>query len=167
MPALKVFVSSTCYDLNNERSSLRSFIRSLGHEPVMSEYGDVLYDPQSHTHSSCVEGVKNCDILVLLIGGRFGGTAVSEAVSMIDFEVLKEKIKSGTKIDDEKLSITHLEVLKAIENEIPVYTFIKKDVLKDHKLYEELKNNVDIDKVPFHSIEKPKTAKYIFEFINI
>ena len=46
----KIFVSSTCYDLNIVRSQLRGFIKRLGYEPIMSEYGDVLYDPRSHTY---------------------------------------------------------------------------------------------------------------------
>lgn len=167
MSKLKVFISSTCYDLDNVRDGLREFICNFGYEPVMSEYGDVLYDPRIHTHSSCIEEVKNCDMLVLLIGGRFGGKAINEAVSMIDFERVKQKIKARTAIDDENLSITHLEVLKAIEYGIPVYTFIKENVLKEHELYEINKNKKIINEIEFPSIEKQETAKYIFEFINI
>ncbi|MCI8364194.1 MAG: DUF4062 domain-containing protein [Eubacterium sp.] len=167
MSILKVFISSTCYDLDNMRDGLRDFIYNIGYEPVMSEYGDVLYDPRIHTHTSCIEEVKNCDMLVLLIGGRFGGNAISEAVSIVDFEKVKEKVKAGTVIDGERLSITHLEVLKAIEYGIPVYTFIKDDVLSDHKLYEKNKNKSIISEITFPSIEKQDMAKYIFEFINI
>lgn len=167
MSALKVFISSTCYDLTNVRDGLRNFICSLGYEPVMSEYADVLFDPRIHTHTSCVEEVKNCDILVLIIGGRFGGNAVSEAISMVDFERVKEEIKTGTLTENQSLSITHLEVLKAVEYEIPIYTFIKEDVLNDHKLYERNKSKSIISEITFPSIEKQETAKYIFEFINI
>ncbi len=164
---LKVFISSTCYDLDNVRDGLRDFIYDIGYEPVMSDYGDVLYDPRIHTHTSCIEEVKNCDMLVLLIGGRFGGRAINEAMSAVDFEKVKEKIKAGTVIDDEQLSITHLEVLIAIEYGLPVYTFIKEDVLSDHKLYEENKDKTIISEITFPSIEKQNTAKYIFEFINM
>lgn len=167
MSILKVFISSTCYDLDNVRDGLRDFIYNIGYEPIMSDYGDVLYDPRIHTHTSCIEEVKNCDMLVLLIGGRFGGKAISEAVSTVDFEKVKEKIEAGTVIDDERLSITHLEVLKAIEYGLPVYTFIKEDVLSDHKLYEKNKDKSIITEITFPSIEKQETAKYIFEFINI
>lgn len=167
MSILKVFISSTCYDLDNVRDGLRDFIYNIGYEPVLSDYGDVLYDPRIHTHISCIEEVKNCDMLVLLIGGRFGGKAISEAVSAVDFEKVKEIIKAGTVIDDERLSITHLEVLKAIEYGLPVYTFIKQDVLSDYKLYEKNKDKSIISEITFPSIEKQETAKYIFEFINI
>lgn len=36
----------------------------------MSEYADVLFDPRTHTHTSCVNEVKNCDIMVVIIGSR-------------------------------------------------------------------------------------------------
>jgi hypothetical protein len=73
MAELRVFVSSTCYDLSLLRSQLRTFIKSMGYEPIMSDYEDVLYDPRIHTHTSCIDEVKNCDVLILIIGSRFGG----------------------------------------------------------------------------------------------
>ena len=167
MPAVKVFVSSTCYDLTTVRDSLRRFIFSLGHEPVMSDYADVLYDPRVHTQSSCVEEVKNCDILILIIGGRFGGKAIGEAVDIIDFEKIFEQIKEDKFLNDRSFSITFLEFFKAIERGIPVYTFIKENVLNDHKVYEKNKSKPIINEITFPSIEKRETAKYIFEFINV
>jgi len=64
------------------------------------------------------------------------------------------------------LSITHLEVLKAIEHNIPVYTFIDKRIWHDHELYEKNKTKEIINQITFPSIEKQETAKYIFNFIN-
>ena len=101
MSILKVFISSTCYDLDNVRDGLRDFIYDIGYEPVMSDYGDVLYDPRIHTHTSCIEEVKNCDMLVLLIGGRFGGRAINEAMSAVDFEKVKEDVLSDHKLYEE------------------------------------------------------------------
>ena len=89
MAELRVFVSSTCYDLSVLRSQLRVFIKNMGHEPIMSDYGDVLYDPRIHTHTSCVDEVRNCDVLVLIVGSRFGGKAMAEALSKINFDALK------------------------------------------------------------------------------
>jgi hypothetical protein len=80
MPSPKVFVSSTCYDLGMAREQLRSFLIGVGYEPVMSEYSDVLYDPRQHTHSSCLQEIPNADIVVLLVGSRFGGIAIPEAL---------------------------------------------------------------------------------------
>ena len=35
MADLRVFVSSTCYDLSLLRSQLRHFIKNMGYEPIM------------------------------------------------------------------------------------------------------------------------------------
>lgn len=167
MAGLRVFVSSTCYDLSMLRSQLRVFIQSLGYEPIMSDYEDVLYDPRVHTHTSCVDEVGNCDMLIVIIGARFGGKATAEALAKIDFEKMKkDDRKVGQLKEEEYLSVTQLEVLKAIENGMPVYTFIDKKVWHDHSLYEKNKLSEIVDKIVFPSIEKQETAKYIFEFIN-
>ena len=91
MAELRVFISSTCYDLSLLRSQMRTLIKSIGYEPMMSDYEDVLYDPRIHTHTSCVDEVGNCDILVLIVGSRFGGKASPESLNRINFEVLKRK----------------------------------------------------------------------------
>ncbi|MDV8110395.1 DUF4062 domain-containing protein [Bacillus sp. BAU-SS-2023] len=167
MAGMRVFISSTCYDLNILRSQLRVFCSSLGYEPMMSDFNDILYDPRIHTHTSCVDEVSNCDILILIIGARFGGQAVPEAVDKINFdEVEKNEINVEVLKKQDKISITQLEVLKAIEESIPVYTFIEQKVWHDHQLYQKNKNKDIIKQIDFPSIDKQDTAEYIFEFIN-
>ncbi|MFM5631260.1 DUF4062 domain-containing protein [Aeromonas veronii] len=168
MAKLRVFISSTCYDLGVVRSELRPFITALGYEPVMSDYSDILYDPRSHTHESCIKEVPNCDMVVLIIGPRFGGTGIPALLQDIDFNLLKN---SSTKADifenKDKLSITQLEILKAVEKSIPVYAFVDDRVLHDHHVYEKNKDKPTVmSEIEFPSIQKKDTAKYIFEFIN-
>ncbi|NVJ45533.1 MAG: DUF4062 domain-containing protein [Cytophagia bacterium] len=167
MAGLRVFVSSTCYDLSVIRSQLRIFIQNLGHEPLMSDYSDLLYDPRLHTHTSCVDEVANADVVVLIVGSRFGGKTVPEALAKLDFEVLeKESKSSGALTKKENLSVTQLEILKAVESGIPVFTFVDSSVWHDHSLYEKNKEKPIINDISFPSIEKPETASFIFEFIN-
>lgn len=167
MAGLKVFVSSTCYDLSVVRSQLRIFIQNLGHEPIMSDYNDILYDPRVHTHSSCVDEVASCDIVVLIVGSRFGGKSVPQALSKIDFDSLFKESKSTESLKSkENLSVTQLEILKAVESGIPVFTFIDNGVWHDHTTYEKNKDKGIIDEIEFPSIQKPETAGFIFEFIN-
>lgn len=167
MSELRVFVSSTCYDLSLLRAQLRSFIKGIGYEPVMSDFEDILYDPRNHTHASCIDEVSNCDMLILIIGSRFGGKAKPEALSKVSFELLKSESANVDSLkNEENLSVTQLEVLKAIESGMPIYTFIDKRVWHDHLLYEKNKNSEIIDKIIFPSIDKQETAKYIFDFIN-
>lgn len=168
MAGTKVFISSTCYDLTVLRSELRNFIISLGHEPVMSEYADVLYDPRLHTHTSCINEVSNCDIMVVIIGSRFGGTSVPQALDQVDFSKLQTISKDISMLtEDITISITQLEVLKAIESNIPVYTFVDKKVYYEHEVYEKNKDNLNIiNSIVFPAIDKPETAQYIFGFLN-
>ncbi len=165
MPSPKVFVSSTCYDLGMAREQLRSFLLRLGYDPLLSEYSDILYDPRTHTHTSCIEEVPNADMIIVLIGSRFGGRIVPEALSSIDLENLINSSFDVTVLNDpEKLSITQLEVLKAIDDSVPVFAFVEEKVMHDHFVYQ--KNKDLVDKINFPSIDKPESAKYIFEFIN-
>lgn len=167
MAGLKVFVSSTCYDLSILRSQLRLFIQNIGHEPTMSDYNDLLYDPRVHTHTSCVDEVASCDAVVLIVGSRFGGKSVPEALSKLDFDRLFNESKSIESLKvKENLSVTQLEILKAVESDIPVFTFIDEGVWHDHALYEKNKDKAIISDIDFPSIQKPETARFIFEFIN-
>lgn len=167
MAKLKVFVSSTCYDLSIVRSQVRSYIKQLGHDPVMSDYMEVLYNPREHTHESCIQEIAGCDVAVLIIGSRFGGKGVPAAFDGIDFESLKTKSASSSILQgNDKLSITQLEICKAIEDSVPVFTFVDDRVMHDHMVYEANKNSDALNQIKFPSIEKPETAKYIFEFIN-
>ncbi len=163
MAGLKVFISSTCYDLSILRSDLRSFVLSLGYEPIMSDYADVLYDPRQHTHSSCIEEVKNCDMLIVVIGSRYGGRSVPAALEKVDLQSMEDVLQY---VKDNKLqpSITQLEVLEALQSNIPIYTFIDKKVYYEHEVYE--KNKEISGTIIYPAIDKQDTAKYIFEFIN-
>jgi hypothetical protein len=150
----------------------------MGYEPIMSDYNDVLYDPRIHTHTSCIEEIATCDLVVLLVGSRFGGKAIPEAISKVDFDAILEKSKSVDHLKKrENISVTQLEVLKAVEIEIPIFTFIDNRLYNDHELYEKNKGKLlkigkeeetkDLIKlIDFPSIDKPETAEFIFEFIN-
>jgi len=167
MANLRVFISSTCYDLSVVRGQLRNFIESIGYEPVMSDYNDVVYDPRAHTHTSCIDEVASCDVVIVIIGSRFGGKVIPQAATTIDIESLKSESKSIDVLKNHcDISITQLEVLKAIEKSIPVFAFVDERVANNHLDYEKNKNKPFIDSWDFSAIEKPETAKFIFEFIN-
>ena len=168
MAKLRIFVSSTCYDLSTLRSELRPFIAQMGYEPVMSEYSDILYDPRTHTHESCIKEVPSADAVILIIGSRFGGLALPSAILNVNFEQVKTLSTKTALLDNrDQLSVTQLEILKAIEQGIPIYAFVEERVLHDHNVYEKNKGNKNIiDQIDFPSIQKRESAKYIFEFIN-
>ncbi len=167
MPALRVFVSSTCIDLGSHREQIRSLLLRMGYDPVMSDYSDVLYNPAKHTHASCISEVQNADMVVLLIGSRFGGTAVPEALSELDAGVMSAKLTGDLSASEEaKYSITQLEALRAIDLGIPIFTFVDAKVYADHHTYTKNKDEDFADRISYASIQKPETSKYIFEFIT-
>jgi hypothetical protein len=134
----------------------------------MSEHSDVLYDHRIHTHTSCIKEIVNADMVILLIGSRFGGTSVPEALSEVDFDsVIKASTRTDLVKDTDKLSITQVEVMKAIEADIPLNAFVDSKVYADHQLYQKNKAKPFASDIEYPSIERNDTASYIFEFINL
>jgi len=144
MATPKVFVSSTCFDLKEVRDSISRFIKSFGFEPILSEHGDVFYHPDLHTHEACIHEVSNCQLFILIIGGRFGGT----------YDIDKEK------------SITNAEYDAARKLNIPVFTYIKKGVYDNHHTYQANKTKEFVKDMDFPHIEKQDNAINIFNFID-
>lgn len=138
----RVFISSTCYDLADVRDNLIEFIESFGFVPILSENGDIFYHPDLHTHESCIKEIENCNLFILIIGGRFGGKYVADLES----------------------SIVNAEYKAAKKLKIPVFTFIKNQVHEDHRLYSSNKTNAG--DIIFPSIEKQEYAIKIFDFMD-
>ncbi|MFZ6781348.1 DUF4062 domain-containing protein [Undibacterium sp. Ji83W] len=140
----KVFVSSTCFDLSEVREQLKKFIDGYGFDAVLSEHGDVFYHPDLHTHEACVHEVSNCQLFILIIGGRFGGTYIAD----------KDK------------SITNAEYIAARENNIPVFVYIKESVFSSHLVYGQNKKNPFVAQIDYPGIEKQEHAIDIFRFVD-
>lgn len=144
MASPRVFISSTCYDLADERDSLSEFCDTFGFDTTLSERGDVFYHPDMHTHTSCIRETSNCHLFVLIIGGRFGG---------------KYKV-------DPTRSITNAEYAAAIQNGTPVFTFVKQDVLNDHNVWQRNKKQPFAKQIEYPSIDVQEHAEEIFKFID-
>lgn len=132
-----IMVSSTFYDLNQIRTDLYEFIsQELGYQPLLSELPSFPVDPDIDTIENCRKRVENdADIMVLIIGGRYGS---------IDADTDK--------------SITNLEFLTARTKGIPIYVFIKKDVLSILPIW---KSN------PIANFSAVTDTPRIFEFIEL
>jgi Domain of unknown function (DUF4062) len=144
MAVPRVFVSSTCYDLADERDGLADFCRHFGFDTTLSERGDVFYHPDLHTHLSCVRETSNCQLFILIIGGRFGGKY---------------------KFDPTK-SITNAEYAAAAASNTPTFTFVKQEVLNDHNLWQRNKHLSFAKEIIYPSIDKQEHAEDIFNFID-
>jgi hypothetical protein len=169
MAAPRVFVSSTAYDLALMREVLSRFVTSLGFEPVLFENGDVLFDPREHIHTSCLNEIGTCDLVVLVVGGRFGSIAVPSATTMLDLDkVWRQYDLSQSLPESSTLSVTQAEILRASELEIPIFCFVERAVYHDLRLFRENRDVAGLfDLITFPSIEQPESARYIFEFIEL
>lgn len=118
MAAPRVFVSSTCYDLQDVRNNIRSFIHEYGYEPVMSEFGDIFYDYKLHIQDACISEISKCQLFLLVIGNNYGS--------------LYHKNKMHYDNPD---SVTLREFKKSLSDDIPKHIFINRFVEYDYKNY--------------------------------
>lgn len=142
-----VFVSSTCFDLSQVRADLRSFIDSIGYDPVLSEFNNFPVNPDYDAIGNCLEVVKaKADIFVLIVGGRY-----------------------GCQVNDDK-SVTNLEYIEAKAKSVPIYIFVKKDILNIFPIWQKNKSCdfsgvVDSNKLfEFIELLKSKPDNWIFPF---
>lgn len=101
---MKVFVSSLISGFEPLRSAAKAAIQTLRHEPIMAEdFGARADSPQV----ACLQGVRDSELVVLVLGGRYGA------------------VQPGS-----GLSATHEEFREARERK-PVLAFVQEDVQRD------------------------------------
>ena len=144
-----IFVSSTCYDLKQIRQDIREFIEEdLGYEAILSEYNSFPIDPDRDTINNCLRVVEQrADIMVLIIGNRYGYIT-----------------------DRGEKSITNLEYLRAKAKGIPIFVFIDQKISNMLPVWQKNKEMdfssiVDSNKI-FEFVEKvkDKDSNWVHEF---
>lgn len=71
--ALKtVMISSTVRDFKDARKILKEILTAAGYRVLVSEDGSILTDSREETHESCFKAVEHSDIVIFLIGNRYG-----------------------------------------------------------------------------------------------
>jgi hypothetical protein len=171
MASPRLFVSSTCYDLQEIRFQLRNFIEDFGYDAVMSEFDDIFYSYESHVQDSCLEEISKCQLFILVVGNNYGS--------------FYHQDKQENKIPD---SVTLREFRKALEVKVYKHIFINKYVDYDYKNYKRAldkatlkyfqENEVSDDEVESvrASIKKDfdnsyhfpyDSYKYVFYFLDI
>ncbi len=125
-----VFISSTIADLHYLRDALREAVEDLAYRPVMSEYGDIGYISDTTAAGSCYRTVRQCQLVVLVVGCRYGET------------------------DKDGLSVTHREFLAAQDSRIPIITFAEAKVLNFKRVFDAEPGAEIWDK--FQDMDNPK-----------
>lgn len=133
----RVFISSTFYDLRLIRVELDKFLRVLGYEPVRNETGDIPYGIAETLESYCYKEIGNVDILISIIGSRFGSPSDG----------------------DKARSISNMELKTALNENKHVYIFIEKNVFIEYETY--LLNK---DKsIEYKYVDNPNIYRFIEE----
>lgn len=116
---LKIMVSSTVYGIEELLNRIYTLLTSYGYEVWMSHKGTVPVKSTRTAFENCLAAVEKCDLFLGLITPSYG---------------------SGQDSDDPKsLSITHQEMLKAIELKKPRWI-----LAHDHVVFARtLLNNLD------------------------
>lgn len=137
----RVFISSTFYDLRLVRLELDKFLRTLGYEPVRNEVGDIPYGKQEALETYCYKEIANADILISIIGSRFGSPSEG----------------------DKARSISNVELKTALNENKHVYIFIEKNVFIEYETYL-LNKDKDIE---YKYVDNPNIYRFIEEIKSL
>ncbi len=132
MGKTKVFISSTFVDLKDTRDNLKNYFLENQMEPILFERGSIAFDPYKNVDTACYQEVEKSTIFVLIIGGRYGSRASDEPK--------KIRIRRIKKYN----SITKNEYLRAREKNIPIFTFIDKNVYAEYQFFRRNRLNTHI-----------------------
>lgn len=132
----RVFISSTFFDLRSMRASLERFVREIGYDPILFERGHIAWDKDMQLESSCYREINSCDILIAVIGGKFGSQSRNN-----------------------ESSITQNEIKESFDKGKQVYLFVDKAVHAEYHTYQKNKHLTGFTPV---SVDNNK----IFDFIN-
>ena len=132
----RIFVSSTYYDLKYIRADMERFVKEQGFEAVLNEKGHIPYGSTEKLEEYCYKEIELCDILISIIGGRFGSES-----------------------KEQDYSISNLELKTAIEKGKQVYIFVEQAVFSEYRTYEANKDRV----VSYTAVDDVRIYNFIEE----
>ena len=138
----RIFISSTFYDLRQVREDLERFVKELGYEPVRNESGAISYGKNEAPESYAYQEVELADVLVTIIGGRFGTESQQE---------------SG-------YSITQNEIRRALDRNVQVFIFIEQGVYSEFSTY---KLNKDTKDIKYQFVNDVRVYEFIEKLQNL
>jgi len=133
----RVFVSSTFYDLRQIRTDLERFIRDVGFDPVLNERGTIPYGSDQKIEEYAYKEIENADIVVSIVGGRFGSQS-----------------QHGP------YSISQNELKRAVALGKQVFVFIESSVFTEYRTWA---NNKGVEGINFSFVDDPRVYEFIEE----
>jgi hypothetical protein len=141
---MRVFISSTVFDLIDVRAEVAEQLKSLGITPVLSDdkLSDFVVQPDINSIETCLVNVESCDEVILILDQRYGSTL--------------EKFGYGD------ISATHLEYRHAAKTKIPIHFYVR-DRLEGDFNYWKKGRNADISNLSWVKHEKDLKLFSFFE----
>lgn len=104
---MKVFVSSTCYDLIDLRAELEMVLREMGLSPLLSDRPSSEFEvlPDKNSIETCLANVRGADVFISILSQRYGPS-----------------LKVAGYAD---VSATHLEWLEARKERKPIRMYVR------------------------------------------
>ena len=112
---LKLMVSSSVYGIEDYLDQIFALLGQFGYEVWMSHKGTIPIYPNQTALESCLTAVENCDLFLAIITPRYGSGVVQD-----------------------HLSITHQELLKAIEKKRPRWILAHNNVIFARSMFRKL-----------------------------
>lgn len=145
----RVFISSTFYDLRQIRADIDQFLKGLGYDAIRNEEGSIPYGKEDRLEDYCIQEVRNSDIVISIIGGRFGSESRDE-------QTIEKYLQAG--------SISQRELRTALENQKQVYIFIDKSVSAEYQTYLLNKDNSNVN---YKFVDDQRIYSFIEEIKNL
>lgn len=148
---MTVFLSSTCYDLDDLRAVLEKWLRDAGYEPLLSNRANFPTNPAVHRHDVCVQEAAKADLLIAVIDRRAGAPYYK----------------------DPSISVTRAEVQAALDAGKPVFVFVRSAVMGERLTWKSNPGikpaHVDrVDVFEFVSaLQEHKAGVWMDEFRNV
>jgi hypothetical protein len=114
---MRVFISSTCYDLIDLRAELETFFRDAGMTPILSDSLNSEFEVSSDKNSigSCLANVGSSEYFVVILSKRYGPSLKNAGY--------------------EDVSATHLEYREAVRANKPVLFFARDRLMADYDFW--------------------------------
>jgi len=109
---MRIFISSTCYDLIDLRSEIEEDLKGMGLEPLLSDSPacDFRVLPDQNSINSCLANVRGSDAVLVILSQRYGPLLTPFGQS---------------------ISATHLEYQEAVSNKRPVHFYVRDRLMGD------------------------------------
>jgi hypothetical protein len=106
---MRVFLSSTCYDLPDARAVIERFLSERGDTPLLSDRATFPIRPSEHRHETCIREAANADVLILVIDRRRGAPFYR----------------------DGNITVTQAEFRAALGADVPIVAFVRQAVFDE------------------------------------